>query len=135
MQPHPTIHNNPKNHPKPSRTTQKLLKKAKTCHKRLHVTALLMLILKQTLALIVIWNNGIYTWLRVCLCVNIFYKTSSIFSLDWLFLLVFKVIHLMFRAMSNAYFRNLSVSFFLCSFRNFHIFFLHIKLPSDVEWL
>ena len=51
-----TIHNHPEVTPKNS----KLVTNS-------YVTALKMLILKQTLALIVIWNNGIYT----CVCVSV----------------------------------------------------------------
>ena len=74
--PSTTIHNCPKNHPQPSTITQKLLKKAKTCHKQWCYST--DLYWSRCWVLIVIQNNGIYT--NVCVCVNILYK-----SFHWLF--------------------------------------------------
>ena len=54
-----------------------------------------------------------YLYMCVCVCVYIIFKTNSLFFryTDYLFLSAFKVIHLMLRAMSDAYFRKVKKNF------------------------
>ena len=77
-----------------------------------------------------------YLYMCVCVCAYIIFKTNSLFFryTDCLFLSAVKVIHLMLRAMSDAYFRKVK-KIFLCSFKNVQLLFLHIKLPLNVKWL
>ena len=96
-----------------------------------------MLLLKQTLALIVMWNNDIYTC--VCVSVGAYFINiiSTIFSLNWLFVFV-NIQNSPFDVKSNerCFFEKTEVKvFFLCTFKIVHLFFLHIKLPFNVEWL
>ena len=104
LQPPTTTHNYPQNHPEPPITTHSRPQPSTTIYNypqppqklpsaihnhpkvtpknsklvtNSYVTALKMLILKQTLALIVIWNNGIYT----CVCVRVYILYKSLYLL------------------------------------------------------
>ena len=101
-----TIQNHPQIPQKPPTTTQKLRKKDKT-----------FLILKQMLTLIVIWNNGIYTW--VCMYRHYIYY-------------FFVTLIVCFCQQSNSFAIKSDER---CGFKNFHLFHFHSKLPSDVRWL
>ena len=106
---HPEPPTNPQNHPQPHKklpkTTHNHPQPPKNYPKKpklvtnSYVTALYILILKQTLTLIVILNNDIYTC--VCLCLYTLQLTMfTIHYLAWLFVFVsIKIIHLMLRAM------------------------------------
>ena len=93
-----TIQNHPQISQKPPTTTQKLRKKDKT-----------FLILKQMLTLIVIWNNGTYTWM--CM-----YRHYIYYFFVTLIVFVSKVIHLLLRAMSDVALKTFICSISIVSF-------------------
>ena len=92
-------------YPQPSTTTHQYLKiplYSQNLSSTVTLLHLLVIILKQTLTLIVIWNNAcIYISVCVCLCVyTLQVILFTIFRLDWFFVFVSVQSNLIFRQRS-----------------------------------